>query len=143
MKATNQVGPTFWPECQYRHDKNKKNQRHCHLHNAKLRGVFCHKPAHHKSRNDQKPSGNPTEHDPSSSISTLNNCHRRTRRDDLDLGALLQVRLRSCRPETQDSEYKEQASDQRDLAASNISPTALLSRCILATSRAVASGLAT
>jgi hypothetical protein len=114
MKATKQVGPTFWPECQYRHDKNNKDQRHCHLQNAKLRGVFCHKPARHKSRNDQKPSGNPTEHDPSSSISTLNNCHRRTRRDELDLGALLQVRLRSCRPETQDGEYEKKAPDQRD-----------------------------
>jgi hypothetical protein len=72
------VGPTFWPKRQYPQDKYEQNYRHGHLHEAKLRGVFCHKPARHKSRDDQKPSGNPTDHERSSSISGLKNRHNRT-----------------------------------------------------------------
>src|SRR6516165_3473766 len=66
-KATQQVGPTFWPKRQYPHHKYKKEQRHGHLHNTELWGIFCHNPAGRESRDNQKPSGSPTEHDTSSS----------------------------------------------------------------------------
>jgi hypothetical protein len=41
MNAVQKMGPPFRPKCQYRDDKYHKDSRNSHLHNAKLRGVFC------------------------------------------------------------------------------------------------------
>jgi hypothetical protein len=84
MTAPQDVRPPFWPECQCRDDKHHKKQHHGHLHKAKLRCVFCHNPARHKSRHDQKPSDNPTEHGTSSSNSDLKNLAGNTQSSQLD-----------------------------------------------------------